>query len=365
MTEKKMNLKRNSRLLTVIVLSVAMVFIIHACQNGKKKKAETALTKVTTMIVQPTSVKQTVTISGKIEAADSTSLAFKIGGRIDSIKYDVGDFIRKSKPMASLEQDEITARATQAKLAHNKMKRDYERVKQLYDEKAATREQLQDITTGLQNTEQQLKVAEYNLRHSKIYAPFDGYVAMRRHEPEEMINPGDPVFIFVGNTSDLKIKSGIAGSLVAKLKTGATVEINASSLADAKFSGRVKRVGVVADMATGTFPIEISVNNKQDMLKPGMVVAARIEYGNGSDQLLVPPDALIEADEDRGYLFLFDAKEAAVRKTAVKLGSIIANKVVIISGLKPGDEIILEGAQYLVSGQKVEKLEENGKGDLK
>jgi RND family efflux transporter MFP subunit len=302
-------------------------------------------------------------ISGKVEASESTTLAFKIGGRIESVKYDVGDNVPKGSLMASLDQDEIKAQVEQAKLNYEKMKRDYERVKQLYEENAATKSQFQDMTTGYENASQQLKVADYNLLHSKINAPFNGYVALRRHEPDEMIQAGDPVFIFVSNDSSLKVTSGISGSYISKIHPGAEVDVTSSAFHGSVFKGKVERVGEAADMVTGTFPIEIIITDLGKKMKPGMAVNADIKYAAGTKRILIEPDALVEADEDRGYVYIYNPEKKIVSKTPVKIGEIYGNMLIINEGLNSGDEIVTEGAEFLVSGEKVEKTGELPEGE--
>ncbi len=366
MTREEKNISRFFKLTGLFFLVLTAVVIIHACNNNEEQSEKTGnLKRVEVMTINPTSVKQTVTISGKLETEDSTSLAFKIGGRIDSISNDVGDFVKKNTAMASLELDEIKAQAAQARLNYNKMKRDFERVKSLYEEQAATKSQYEDMTTAFEAAEEQLKIADYNLDHSIIKAPFDGYVAMRRHEPGEMIAQGDPVYIFVGKTSELKVVSGVAGLYVSRIKPGAEATVKTPSFPDYSFAGKVLRVGVVADMATGTFPIEINIENKNRKLKPGMTVNTRIEIGNGNNYLLIPPQALVEADEDRGYVFVFDPAEKKVEKTPVKIGDIHDDMIEITSGLEKGMMIVKEGADYLVSGEKVQVVSGEDKGKAK
>ncbi|MBN2135358.1 MAG: efflux RND transporter periplasmic adaptor subunit [Acidobacteria bacterium] len=342
---------------------VVLTAVIIACKSNSEQKVEQPPKRVETIVLKSTPVTQKLTVSGKIEALDSTMLAFKIGGRIDMIKNDVGDHASKNQVMASLDQDEIKAQVTQAQLNYDKFKRDFERVDQLFKENAATKSQLQDITTGLENAEQQLKIANYNLLHSKIQAPFDGYIAMKRHEEGEMISPGDPVFIFVSDAAELKVISGIAGTYVSKIRNGAKCTVTTPNLGNSRFNGEVFRIGVAADMATGTFPVEIKVFDDKNLLKPGMVVTARIEISTSGEYILVPPQALIEADEDRGYVFIFDPSSKNVKKQPVKIGEIYEDNIIIDSGLNIGDEIVIEGAEYLVSGDQVEKVQAQAGGE--
>lgn len=369
--------KNNAKFAFVIraIFSLLMILSlvnIQGCNGKKDEKESTEMIKISTFVINKRAEQQRVIISGKVESSEQTNLAFKIGGRIATVSNDVGDFIRKNTPMAALDQDEISANVAQANLMFQKMKRDYERVTQLHKEEAATKEQLQDITTAYNNAEQQLKIAKYNLDLSRIIAPFDGYVAMRRHEPGELIQAGDPVFVFVGKSQTLKVISGIAGRYVSSVRPGAVVDVVSDSVSDRVFKARIRRIGMAADYATGTFPVELEIVDHSSLLRPGMVVSAEITLGKTEPMILIPPGSLVEADEDRGYVFKYDHSTGKVRKSSVKLGGILDEMIVIKEGLAEGDEIVSEGAEYLTGGELVKKTDSSGpvdkrpvKGDAK
>ena len=339
----------------ILIVSILLIGV-SACNGKKEKGSSDQSVKVATFFVKKAPIHQQIIISGKLESSEQTNLSFKIGGRVASVFNDVGDYVKKNSVMASLDQDEISANAAQAELMFQKMKRDYERVVQLHKEEAATKEQLQDMTTAYNNAEQQLKIAKYNLELSRIAAPFDGYVSMRRHDPGELIQAGDPVFIFVGKSSVLKVVSGVAGRYVGSVKQGTLVEITSDTVTDKVFRGRIKRIGMAADPATGTFPIEIEITDSTSLLRPGMVVSIEIIIGKAEDVIAIPPQALVEADEDRGYVFSFDAANRRVKKIAVKLGGVAGGMIIITDGLIGGTEIVSDGAEYLTGGEVVDKV---------
>jgi RND family efflux transporter MFP subunit len=357
MNKSKIYIKNVLKPALLMVLGFSLLLIINACNGKKDEKKTDEKQRISTYVINKRVEQQRIVISGKLESSEQTNLSFKIGGRVATIVYDVGDFVKKGTLMAALDQDEIAANVAQAELIHGKMKRDYERVVQLSQEGAATKEQLQDITTAFNNAEQQLKIALYNFDLSSVAAPFDGYVAMRRHEPGELIQAGDPVFVFIGKSSRLKVVSGIAGRYVSRVKPGNIVDVVSDSAPEKIFKGRITRVGMAADFATGTFPIELEIVDTGSLLRPGMVASVEIPLGRTESLIMIPPESLVEADEDRGYVFIYDSASEKVRKVPVKLGGIIRDMMIVSDGLKEGDEIAREGAEYLTSGEAVIKVD--------
>ncbi len=339
--------------LVMAEISLVSLMCLMAGCNGTGNDGEEALQAITTHVVTASRQHAKIVISGKLEAWENTTLSFKIGGRIASIACDVGDSAEKDFDMAALDQAEIDARAVQARLGYEKAKRDFERVQELHDEKAATKEQLQDITTVLENARQQLNVAQYNLEHSHIRAPFNGFVTQRRHEPGEMVQAGDPVFAFISDSGEFKAKVGVAGRHVGKIATGDSAHIRLSALPRRSFAGTVSRVGSAADRMTGTFPVEIAVKGTTGVLRAGMVATVTIYVKEVHESFLIPPESLIEADEDRGYVFIYQPSDSTVHKREVLIGEVMGAEISIVGGLRAGDEIVEEGAQFLVSGDRV------------
>lgn len=357
MNKSKIDIKNVFKPALLVMSVFSLLLFLSACNGKKDDKKADEKQRISTYVIIKRVEQQRIVISGKLESSEQTNLSFKIGGRVATIVYDVGDFVKKGTLMAALDQDEIAANVAQAELMHGKMKRDYERVVQLSQEGAATKEQLQDITTAFNSAEQQLKIARYNLNLSSVAAPFDGYVAMRRHEPGELIQAGDPVFIYIGRSSRLKVVSGIAGRYVSRVKPGNIVDVISDSAPEKIFKGRITRVGMAADFITGTFPVELEIVDSSSILRPGMVVTAAVPLGRTESLIMIPPESLVEADEDRGYVFIYDSASKKVQKVPVKLGGIIGDMMIVADGLKEGDEIAREGAEYLTGGEAVIKVE--------
>ena len=106
--------------------------------------------------------------------------------------------------LASLDLSEIEAKLASAKNGFSKANRDYQRVKNLYEDNVATLEQLQNTKTAYEVAEANLKIAKFNFTHSKIIAPENGKILKKIGNEGELTAPGAPMFLFGTTTSALK-----------------------------------------------------------------------------------------------------------------------------------------------------------------
>ena len=113
---------------------------------------------------------------GRLALKAEVSLSFKTGGVVESVSTDEGRRVRRGQLLAQLDLSEIEARSTQARAALGKAERDLARAQDLYDDGAATLEQVQNVRTALEVARSDLDIAEFNVYYSVIRAPASGWV---------------------------------------------------------------------------------------------------------------------------------------------------------------------------------------------
>jgi RND family efflux transporter MFP subunit len=330
------------------------VWLFSACAKARVEETETPV-PVTTVQAQAVQVSQTISVSGLLAAKKQVKLAFKIGGQVESFNFDEGDRVAAGAVIAQLDETEIRAQVQQAEATHAKVSRDLDRVRKLHAEKIATASQQEDLETALEQAGAALTIARHNHEHAKITAPFSGRLARRFLEPEELIAPGTPAGVLVNYEPIIVAEVGVAARDIARVNIGDRAEASLDAFPGATFGGRVARRGVTADPISGTFKVEIDLENRDGRLLPGMVANVRLFANSPSPAnngaVLIPTAALVESDNARGHVFILENGHA--RRATVQLGEIMGENVVVTAGLKPGATIILAGANYLRDGARV------------
>ncbi len=223
-------------------------------------------------------------------------------------------------------------------------------MQRLYADSAATLEQLQNATTAWEVAKSGLNIARFNQQHSRIYAPANGVILGRVAEVGEIVTPGSAVFDFAatGNTTWI-VRVGVADRDVVRLQLGNSAQVKLDAYPAEVFAATVSEITPLADTRSGTFQVELRLKPPTKPLVSGLVATIRITPSNQETLPLIPLIALLEADNDQGYVYLLNANRRTVRKQAVRVAQPQENGVAISQGVKPGDIVITDGVSYLTT----------------
>jgi RND family efflux transporter MFP subunit len=292
---------------------------------------------------------------GLLAPKDEAKLAFKVGGVIESIRVDEGAVVKRGQVLAQIRQAEIDASVEQARQAAQKASRDLERGKALFADGVATEEQVQDLTTASRVARAALASAEFNARYARIEAPADGVVLRRMAEPNELVQPGQPILLVGGRERGWIVKTSIADRDVVHAMPGDAAVVTFDAYPGRAFDGRVSIVSSAADVATGTFPIEVRVEPGDARFVAGLVakVALVPRGAQVASVPVVPVRALLEANGDRAFVYVVDPARHVVSRADVRIGRISGDVVEVLGGVTLGQQVVSDGAAFLRDGDAV------------
>jgi multidrug efflux system membrane fusion protein len=326
---------------------VTGVLLVFGCGSKEAGNDEDQGIPVRTAGIVREAVSVPIHTSGKLASSSEARLSFKVGGIIGRIPVDEGQSVGRGELLAEIKGEEIDAQVAQARSGFDKAKRDLERIRRLYQDSVATLEHLQDAETGLTVARAQLEIAEFNRTHASIYAPTEGKILKRFVEPNELVGPGTPVLLFGSNGGKWTVRAGIADRDVIRLELGDSAEVCFDAYPDMRFPARVVEIGKAADPLSGTYEVELALDDPGARLVSGFVAQVDIYPAMCQELFVVPIEALVEADGEKAYVYVPDESGKTARKRAVTLGCLIGEKVAIRAGLEHVQQVITEGAAYL------------------
>lgn len=346
----------------VHIFFITSLFIASCGKKQEAKKAEAE--EILTVEVQPVSRKylsEPIIASGLLSSKSEMKLAFKTGGMIRRIYVQEGQSVSEGQLLAELDLSEIDAQVRQSKLSLEKSERDLERVKKLYADEAATLTNVQDATTGFDVAKQSVQVAEFNQKLSRIYAPTNGRILRKIAEQGELITPFSPAFILGTGESAYIVNVGLADRDVVKVKIGDIATVYLDAYPNEAFKAQITQIAQTVNPATGTFEAELQIqpNGKKGIraaFRSGFVAKAEISIGKGASTLVVPIEALVEADKNTAFVYSYTITSQLVNKIPVSIGSIFGSDVAIISGINEGTQIVTKGANFLSDKSKVKMI---------
>lgn len=362
----------------LFIVSFAGLIAFRAHEKALKQKVssqEERAIPVEAFRVAQTKMKAAIALTGTISAYEDVAVFPRISGsKVIKIYKEVGDFVKSGETLAELDTEMIEAQLKQAyaskasasaairqaEIQVSTIKKDYERIKKLYEEEVVPRQQLDQIEgqylaaqaaldmakKKLEEVEALIKQLELTKSYHQILAPTSGVISERKIEVGEIVSVSSPVFK-INSISKVKVKGSIPENYVHGVKPGMEAEVLVDAYPDKKFLGKVRLVSPTVDPKTRTAEIEIEIENKDFLLKPGMFTRVRIDMGE-REVLFIPQQAL-KRFEGTGtyYVFVVDENRRARIKEIV-IGDRSEDKIEVVRGLSLNELVVLT----LTSGVK-------------
>lgn len=193
----------------------------------------------------------------------------------------------------------------------------------------------------------QKKAADNSLSDTVIYSPIDGVVLKKVMNSGETIAAGTPIAV-VGSTDKMWIRVGVPDNYINSVHKGQKALIHVYGVEDT-LEGTVDETGALADSATRTFTVNVLADNKDGILKSGMICNTDIIFSNDS-KILVPVDSVISLPE-RDVVYVVEGESA--KAVSVETGSIKGDRIEIKKGLSGGEKLVTEGQFVLSDGDRV------------
>lgn len=225
---------------------------------------------------------------------------------------------------------------------------------------------IQSAQGQLTSAKGKLLNAEAQLSYTEIRSPINGYITDRPLYPGEMASTATPL-LTVMDISQIVAKAHIPQSDALLLHKGDTAAVALPGM-EKPVTGKVSLVSPALDPNSTTVEVWVQAANPDQQLRPGATAQVSITAQTVHNALVVPAAALLNAKEDSAQLMVVDAQNRAQSRD-VKIGIKTGDQAQIVSGLKPGEVVITEGAYGLPDKTRVriEKPEsaaaENGPSD--
>lgn len=347
-TLKKLTTMKKLQLLSIVI---ATIFLLTSCKQKHQEQnalGEPDIIPVKIASVSVLGVPDHISATGLVSTEDEAKYAFKIGGVINRILVQEGQFFKKGQLLATLNSTEISAGLAQSSLGVEKAQRDYNRAVNLYKDSVYTLEQLQNTKTALDVAQKAREAVAFNDRYSKIYAASDGFVSKKIANEGEVIAEGMPVLLINSTEqhNSYSLKVGVTDREWAIIKPGQTAKVTLDGYADRQFDAVVFRKSQAADQALGSFQVELKLN--LNGLKPAVGMFGKAEIATHQDEsvMVIPYGSLVEADGNKGFVYT-TVSATRVKRVPVTILKFDNDNVYLKDKLEGIDQIVVSNSAYL------------------
>ena len=348
------------------ILVFLLIFLFTACKKEAKEEMIRAVKIQEINSMQDENFN--IEFPAQISPSQKTVLAFKYAGKIKSINFESGDFVKKGQVIAIIDDtdykvnlDAFSKKYEAAKAVAQNAEQQFARAETLYKGDALAKKDydnalmqrnvaistFKEASAGLQN-------ARNTLNDTKIVAPYDGYIDKKVVDVGTVVPEGGPVVSFISNEiTDISVNASVRD--IEYIKNAENINFK-DSTSDKIYNLKIKSIAQNPDSINLTYPVvftfsELSENDKFLSGQTGTVTI--VVKNKGKEEILIPINAVFEDKGSNVYLF----KDGKAIKTPIELGELReTDKISVVKGLKTGDKVIVAGISKLADGDKVKLL---------
>lgn len=332
----------------LLLLSAASLSLSTACSSSSSSKQETAQSTDSTQVVTVDAARLTdfgsrQQYTAQLEAKTLNNITAQAGGRVKQILVAVGDRVAAGQVVARMEATQ--ASAAQIQLADAKT--NFARMDELYKVGGISKAQWEQAKSALE----QAKLSYGNASENTLLrSPISGFVTAKNYDNGDVTSPAQPILV-IQQVSPLKVVVNVSEQYYTRLKPGLEAHLSVEALGTESFSGRITKVYPTVDATTHTVGVEIEVANKDQRLRPGMY--ARLSLDFGVRQALTISDKAIVRQAGSGIRYVYVLKEGKAVYREVELGELQDGRYEALSGIEPGEQLIISAPSRLKNGTAV------------
>lgn len=303
---------------------------------------------VSTKKIESENFSSQVEIMGKIDVDENASISSAAAGLVRSIAVKEGNYVRKGQILARLDNDLVFKNIDQVRQQLKYATEIYNKQKNLWDQKIGSEVQYLNAKNNKESLEANLNTLAEQADMYNIRALYNGVIDKVNIKVGQTMAPGMPAFTVVG-TSGMKLIASVPESYIGKIKSGSSVAIDFPDI-NKEVNGKVHYISQIVNPLDRTFDTEILIPGSRE-IKTNMVGIIRIKDYNRSEAIAIPINMLLK-NESGYYVYVVDKSGPTpiAKETNIKTGVTNGTKIEVLSGIKPGDEIISVGFQDITDG---------------
>lgn len=290
------------------------------------------------------------------DEARTSRMGSPLAGRVTAVFVERGQQVKKGAQLftvASPNLAELRADLEKAGVERNTAKVNYDRVKALVDAGSLPAKELVSAQQEVAEAELAVKLANQKLSSLKVSgggeaaaftvtAPRDGVVVEKNVVVGQNVDSSNASVMAIADLSDVWVVADLFETDVGSLASGAKAKVFVGT---AELEGTVDQVSAVIDPDRHTVPVRVKLANPDGSLRPNAY--ARIQFFDGSASKAELPTSAVMSDGEKTYVFVKEPKTGALKRRTVIVGTASSGKVPVLSGIEPGEPVVVQGAILL------------------
>lgn len=336
-----------------LALPLVLVGVLSACgaEEEVKEEEKYAVPVETTTVIQG-DVSSFYSTTATLEAPQEANVVTRISGLIESINVEEGDRVTKGQLLAVIDAKRQKYELARSQAEVEIIEQELNRLKKMNNKEFFSADSMAKLEYNLQAAIAKRDLAALQVEESMVRSPIDGVIATRFVKAGNMAKEFDELF-YVVDQDELYGIVHLPEQQLESLKLGQDAQIFANKNTQETVHAKVLRISPVVDAQSGTFKVTLSVPNSDSKLKAGMFTRVELRYDTHNNVITVPYNAVVNQDNEFA-LYVIDGTNA--NRRSVSLGYREADTVEVVSGIEPGEQIVIRGHQNLKDQSLVEVI---------
>ena len=345
-----------------------LAFTVSVCGNLAHSQSPPPAPVVVETVKEET-LQKPVTLVGTVEPVKKSLIASEVEGVIKALPGREGMYLNQGDVIAEFVTRSLEINIKEAKAAKREAQARYhlannnlERFEQLQKKGVASIKQYQEAQSeksawGARTAQIQAQIEgyEYDLEKSSLTAPFSGYVTKEHTEVGQWVQKGGPLVELI-DIETAEISIDVPERYISKIKKDQEASIKIDALPGLILEGQIASLVPQADPKARTFPVKVRIDNKDGVVKSGMVARVSFPIGEPSTVKLVPKDAVVTQNNSH---FVYVINEGAAQPLPVSTGMAYEGDIEVIGPIQIGQQVVIRGKERLMPNQPVKIINQD------
>jgi RND family efflux transporter MFP subunit len=320
-----------------------------------KLDPEKNLPLVTTQIVNDTVFNHYTEVQGDVATKENIIIFPEYSGVLTKVYVKEGQRVNKGAVLAKIDDGGLSSQLAQLEARAALAKTTADRQKRLWEQNIGSEIQYLETQTNYEAARNSVNQLKSQLGKTTVRAPFSGVIDQVLSDEGQVVNPGQDQLFRLVNLENMYVKAAVPEVYLSKIQPGTPVIIEIDAIGK-EFEGKVRQVGNFINPNNRTFQIEVAIPNKDGLVKPNLIATVKLNDYTAQNTVIIPENTIQKNSMGENLVYIFQPESDSTgiaKKVLVKIGYSYKESMEIKDGLKPGDQLIVEGAKNLRDQQKV------------
>ena len=343
--------------LKFVILLLVLIFILFYYFTHRGKKEEVYVDEYSYMKVEQTDEIGTINLNGYVKANNPIGIFVDKKLKVKEVFIKNGDFVEKGQILMTFDDDEtnkLNRSIEKERINLQKIQRDLNTTRELYKLGGASKDEVRNLEDSARIS--QLNIDEYvevlSKTATEVRSPVDGVVSNLKAQENYLVDT-DSSLLEIIDADDLRIIVEIPEYNTQTVKLGQSIKVRQDISDDDKvYDGEITKISRLSTTSSMTgenvLEAEVKTNETIPNLVPGFKIKAVLQLKSDVKNIIIPKIAL-QNEEGKYFVYTLDEKNT-IRKKIITIKNIVGDNIIVLSGLNPGEEIVLTPDNRLRDG---------------